>query len=368
MRATFNGWGSLVGIGRSALGTLWRETDPFVAIAFVFCCGCGASSQSDPKPENDAGAGGASFDAGAGGTSSDAGSGRTSFDENDAAPCGDGTVWEQILEPAEAAARGRLSALLGPERGLVIYRGTAAAHDNRGLVSSSGEGELSGDVLARLDPASRVFGEPAPVLTIKSLTGDEYFTVYQPVEAATTFVSPLLPWAMTWTNVLEDNGEVDAAVAVPRLADAPSPLSFELSATGADVESGTELEVEASATLERVEPIPFSDLLALTPDGDLTLDGFTPSADGREFARVVIAVASVSSACVPEDSGFAPGECGYLATYSVEQYAEAEAIDKNGLRSFEIQSVFMNCYHCTRVDGVSDARRCVEGERQRRYP
>ncbi|HEX6767033.1 MAG TPA: hypothetical protein VF103_16165, partial [Polyangiaceae bacterium] len=166
-----------------------------------------------------------------------------SFDEDDPAPCGSGTVWEQILEPTEADALARLSTLSGyATGGLAIYRGTATAHDNRGIAYTTGNGELTGEVLAKLEPSTDGYlPEPGDSLTVKSLEEPEYFEIFRTTDGATTLLSAVTPWTSTPIDAIPVT-QIDEA---PAFVDRPESLTFDMSASGEELVAGVPLEIEA---------------------------------------------------------------------------------------------------------------------------
>jgi hypothetical protein len=350
-------------------GTAWHRADRAVLLALALTWGCGGNSHST-SPDRD-------WKLDAGTPDGDTPDGDTpdgdttppaaeSFQPGSAAPCGGGTVWDHILEPTEAHARARMSTLSGyADPGLVVYRGVAMVRETRGGISIEGNGELTGEVLAKLEASggSELGTEPGYLLTIKSLESDEYILVLQNTLSRATSVSGVTP-----PNSSPDGGgDVDPSVEMPDFETEPARLTLDLTATSADTDPNFRIEVSLSATLEEVETVTFPDLAKLVTYYDHSLEGFEPNADGSEYTREIAGRADIP-ACVPEGSGFLPGECTYLVSYTAEEFVETTALDVHELRNFVITHALLDCYHCDRSTGFSDSYRCLEGQRSQRYP
>jgi hypothetical protein len=358
-------------------GTVWHRADraALVALALAWSCGGNSHSTSPDRdwtpdagtpdgdiPDGDTPDGGTpDGDTPDGGTSPPP---AESFQPGDAAPCGGGTVWDHILEPTEAHARARMSTLSGyADPGLVVYRGMATVRDTRGDHSIEGNGEITGEVLAKLEASagSELGLEPGYLLTIKSVDSDEYVLVHQSTLSRATYVSGVTPP----NSSPYGGGDVDPSVEMPDFETEPTRVTLDISAANAD--PNYRIEVALSTTLEEVETVTFPDLAKLVTYYDSSLEGFEPNADGSEYTREIADRADIP-ACVPEGSGFLPGECTYLVSYTAEEFIETNALDVHELRNFIITHALLDCYHCDRSEGFSDSYRCLEGQRSRRYP
>lgn len=368
------GTGFVDGVWRELGGTTWHRADPLAAVAIALLTACGGNSELASRSDDS----GETRDAGLVPPDGEAPDGDApdgdvpdgdvvyppapSFKPGDAAPCGEGTVWDQILAPTEADALAQMSTLSDrAERPLTIYRGTANVYEHAKEIDVRGDIELNGPVIARLQPGGQDIVGTGYELYVRSPETAQYFLVQQTGELNATGVSRIMPEHSSPGGV----AEVDASVDVPVLGDAPPSLSFDVVATYP--EPGYPFQIDLSASFERSETVTFEDLLMTRSYHDSSLDGFEPTPDGSEYVRPVPSVARIES-CIPEGSGFLPGECAYIVTYQAEEYVQADALDVHGIRGFEITAALMDCYHCTRSEGFSDAYRCLEGYRSQRYP
>lgn len=371
MQLKRRGRGFLVGVWRAFGGTPWHRADPLAAVAIALLSACGGNSESASRSDDSGSMRDAGLDPPDGdapppdGEAPDGGvvyPPAPSFKPGDEAPCGDGTVWDQILAPTEAHAQAQMSTLSDrAERPLTIYRGTVNVYEHASEIDVRGDIELTGPVIARLQPGGIDIVGTGHVLYVRSPETAQYFLVQQTTESPLTAVSRIMPENSSPGGL----AEVDASADVPVLEDAPPSLSFDVVATYP--EPGYPFQIDFSASFERSETVTFEDLLMTRSYYDASLEGFEPSPDGSEYVRPVPNVARIP-ACVPEGSGFLPGECAYIVTYQAEEYVQTDALDLHGIRGFEITHALLDCYHCTRSEGFSDSYRCLEGYRSQRYP
>jgi hypothetical protein len=279
------------------------------------------------------------------------------FAPTDPAPCGSGTAWEQIAAGIVAEYEKRLDAIVGGftagTKG--IYDGTASISDNMGVVYVS-NGRLTGPVRLLLEPTS----DGQDVLILPPAR-DKYVRLQQlTANPSVTLIFQVHEW-----NV-ESGGYFGNAAKIPAFAAPPAGFDFTVHAEGQELSPGVPFAIDVDLHATRIAPeaLTFRDIVSTTRFDELA--DFAQRSPSSDFVRHVSDGIGFPS-CVPAGIGFAPGECSYHATFTLDLVITSD-LSKRGVEQLSIGDSSLVCYHCDRYEGAGEIRRCLAGERSKVYP